>query len=169
MADERSWGADTVALGRKAGGEASQPERRPKSRAARPSLRPPTRPALALGAFAIVALAAWLVSGGGGSGSSKAPIREVADPAPRVVVKPPTRMRRREPRQVASPDVHRRAAGPLEGKREPKASAAPHELDAPESAPEPVIEPAPEPIPAPAPEAPPPTPAPTSSAAEFGM
>jgi hypothetical protein len=120
-----------------------------------------------LAAVAIVVVTALIALVGGGSGSRKAPIREVADPAPRIVVKPPTRMRRRAPRRVPKPHVHRKAAGKLEGgKRETyKASAATHELAAPEPAPEPVAEPTPEPTPEPAPA----KLAPTSPAVEFGM
>jgi hypothetical protein len=159
MSDQRSWGDDTVALGQKARPRAGEPEQ-PQGPATGPRLPRPTRRTLSLGALAAVALVTWMLSGGGGgSGPSKAPIRDVADPAPRVVVKPPTLMRRPEPRPPR-PRVPHRAAGQIEGRREPNVSAPPHELDAPVLTPEPVIEPAPEPTPAPAP---------TSPAAEFGM
>jgi hypothetical protein len=172
MSDEGSWGEDTVALNQGAHPTASEVEQR-QDRVTSSRLPRPTRRAVAFGgvAVAVLALSAWIVGNGGGSGASEAPIREAADPARRVVVKPPPRMHRREPRAASKLRVHRRAGDRLEAKREPKASAARHGLDAPESTPQPTVDPPPEPIPMPAlgPEAPPPTPAPTSSAAEFGM
>jgi hypothetical protein len=118
---------------------------------------------------------------GSGSGSPAAPIREVADPAPRVVVKaPPTHRRRRARGGHRKPALKRQPKGELEGgKRGPeKASAHRHLQAEPEPEPEPepesapVTEAEPEPILEPAPEPPPvaePPPAPTSPAAEFGM
>jgi hypothetical protein len=166
MSAERSWGADTVALGRKAGGEEAHPELR-RRRVSRPKLPPR---AVALGALALaVAVALVATLGDGSSSRPAAPIREAADPAPPVAAKPPTRMRRHKPRRVSKPHVHRKGAGQLEDEREPRASATAHELDAPEPAPEatePTIEAAPEaPPPAPAPTPPPPT----SATAEFGL
>jgi hypothetical protein len=168
MSAERSWGADTVALGRKTGSEEArlEPQRR---RVSRPKLPPLGPRALSLGALALVVAAALIATLGGGTKSPPAPIREAADPAPQIVVKPPTRMRRRELHGGSKPRVHRKGAGQLEDEREPKASATAHELDAPEPAPEaaePTIEPAPEappPVPTPAPAPP------TSATAEFGL
>jgi hypothetical protein len=166
MGAEDSWAADTVALGgRKSKREPARPE-------------PPRQRVVVTCAAALVVVAALAAILGSDSGSPKAPIRDVADPAPRVVVKQPTRMRRREPRRIAKPHFRHRAKGQLEGKREPKVSAATPELDEPEpmaeAAPEPIAEPTPEPAPEPEPvpeaePAPPASPAPTPTAAEFGL
>jgi hypothetical protein len=168
MSKDPAWGEETVALGREAHHPSSQPKRR-QDRTRIPRLPRPTRRMLAPGAFAIAALAAWtlaawIASSGGGSESGKAPIREIAEPAPHIMDKPPRRMPRREPRTPSTPRAHRRAADPLEGKRGPKSAESP-EPAAPVSAPAPVTEQVLEPASTPAPEAPPPT----SSAAEFGM
>ena len=155
MSEDRSWGADTVAFGRAS--------REPPAPA--PSSAPPARPKLptialrplALVTVAIVAVAALIVAGRG-SDSQKAPIREVADPAPRVVVKQAPRVRRREPRDVAKPRVHEKGAGQLENER---GAETKRETQAP---------PTPEYVPAREPETPSPQPPPpTSPAAEFGM
>jgi outer membrane biosynthesis protein TonB len=125
------------------------------------------------GAIGVGVLLVAIVGGGSGSPSPAAPIREVADPAPRVVVKAtPTHRRRRALGEHRKPALKRQPKGQLEeGEREPKkASAKPHEQAAPEPAP--VAEAEPEPIVEPTPEPPPvvePPPAPTPPAAEFGM
>jgi hypothetical protein len=170
---EDSWAADTVAIGgRKGGGEQGRPEP-PRQRDPRPSLSAPTSRGVVgcVAALAVVAaLVAILV---GGSGSTKAPIRDVADPAPRVVVKQPTRMRRGGPRRLAKPHVLHRVKAQLEEKRAPKASAATHALDesepAPETVPEPIAEPTPEPESVPEAKPAPASPAPTPPAVEFGL
>jgi len=100
MSAERSWSADTVALDRKAGGEEARPEPQ-RRRVSRPKLRALGPRALALGALALA------IAVGAGSKSPPTPIREVADPAPQVVVKPPTRMRRRKSRRGAKRRIHR--------------------------------------------------------------
>lgn len=156
MSAEQSWGADTVALGKRARDEASHPEK-PLRRDSGPKLPRPTPRALAAGALALCALATAIVASGGESGSSEAPTREVGNPSARIVVKPPMRTARRESHRRPKPHAGKRAAGQLEGKREPRASAAPHELDAPE----PPAEPSPETAPIVAPEPP--------AAVEFGM
>jgi hypothetical protein len=163
MGAERSWGADTVALGRRAGGQDAHPEPR-RRRVSRPKLPPR---AVALGALALAVAVALVAALGGGSSSRPAkPIREAADPAPPVAAKPPTRMRRRKPRRVSKPHVQRKGVGQLEDEREPKASATAHELDAPEQTQETTAAPTIET----APEAAPPAPAsPTSATAEFGL
>jgi hypothetical protein len=169
MGAEDSWAADTVALGgRKSEGEPAQPG--PTRRQVPKRKRPvPASRVVVTCALALVIVAALVAILGGGSGSSKAPIRDVADPAPRIVVKQPTRMRRREPRRVANPHVRHRARGQLKGKRKQLASAATPELDEPEplteATLEPIAEPAPEPEPVSEAEPTPPTP----PAVEFGL
>jgi hypothetical protein len=174
MGAEDSWAADTVALGeRKSEREPARPEP-PRRRAPKRKRSAPASRVVVTCAAALVVVAALAAILGSDSGSPKAPIRDVADPAPRVVVKQPTRMRRREPRRIAKPHFRHRAKGQLEGKREPKASAATPELDEPEpiaeAAPEPIAEPVPEPEPVPEAEpAPPASPAPIPPATEFGL
>jgi hypothetical protein len=100
-----------------------------------------------------------------GGAESPASIPEVAFPAPRGVVKPPTQPRRRGPRSVPAPAHKRQSTGQLE-RSEPK--------------PEKVSVPSPEPTESAAPEAeaeaapvadqsPPATLAPTPPAVEFGL
>jgi hypothetical protein len=100
----------------------------------------------------------------GGSGARTAPVRSAADPAPRVVVKRPVQVRRRNPRKSLAP-VLKRQRGKLERrKHEPekeKEIPASHEL-VPSQAPEPVGVPEPSATPE---VAPPPTP----PGVEFGM
>lgn len=175
MSAEQSWGADTVALGRPrvAATPDPTPQRRP-SRGPRRRLPHSANRMIALAAVGTVALVALVLVLSGGSGSPTAPIREVEAPAPRVVVKAPTLLRRHEPRHDWKPD-HK---GQLEGgEREPqKASPATHEQATPEPKPSPVADAEPEPAPAaeaepiakPAPASPMP-PAPTSPVAEFGL
>jgi hypothetical protein len=166
MSAERSWGADTVAFGRPR--EAGTPDPPPRWRPPRGSQRRLPRPAkrtVALAAVGIVALAALIPVLGAGSGSPTAPIREVADPAPRVVAKSPTLPRRRKQRRDRKPDLKRQPQGQLEGgERE-------HEQATPVPEPAPVAEAEPEPIaePSPAPPATPTAPVPTSPSAEFGL
>lgn len=121
----------------------------------------------------IVALLALIAVLGGGSGSPSAPIREVAEPAPRVVVKSPTLSRRRAQRHDPKADVKRQPKGQLEGgEGEPqKASPTTHGQAAPEPEPAPVVEAEPEPAPVAVPEPEPVVepPAPTSPAVEFGL
>jgi hypothetical protein len=168
MSDERSWAADTVALGRKAGSEDAPPEPR-RRRVSRPKpATPGRRRAQALGALALTVVVTLLGTWGGGSDSHPVPIRRVADPTPAIVAKPPTRMRRREPRSASGQGVQREGAGLLEDERKLKASARAHEPDAPEPAPEMAAEPVIEAEPETAPAAPTPTP-PTSATAEFGL
>jgi hypothetical protein len=166
MGAEDSWAADTVALGgRKSKREPARPEP-PRRRAPKRKHSAPASRVVVTCAAALVVVAALAAILGSGSSAPKAPIRDVADPAPRIVAKQPTRMRRREPRRIAKPHFHLRAKGQLEGKRKPKASAATPELDEPE----PMAEPAPEPEPVPEAEpAPPASPAPTPPSAEFGL
>lgn len=168
MSEDRSWGADTVAFGR-ASREPSRPAP-PSGRPARPKLPTIALRPLALVTVAIVTVVALIVAAGGGSDSQKAPIREVADPAPRVVVeqapRASTRVRRREPRDAMKPHARRAEARQLKPKGEQKASAATQA----QAAPEPSAEPTPEYLPPPAPEPPAPAPpAPTPPAAEFGL
>jgi hypothetical protein len=157
MSAGQSWGADTVALGRKAGSEESPPEPR-RGRVSRPKLPRPRPRALALGSLALAVVVALIATLGGGTKSRPALIRKVADPAPTVVVKPPMRMRRRKPRPASKPHIYRKRAGRLEDEREPKASATSQEPDAPEVVPEAVAVPSPSP-----------TLAPTPPSVEFGM
>ena len=171
MSAEQSWGADTVAFGRArepAELDATPRRRPPRGPGRRPSL--PAPPLLAVVGLAIVALVAVVAVLGGGSDSPKAPIRAVADPAPQVVVKPPTLPRRHEPRRSPKHAFKRQPRGQLEGgKREPhKASAPTHEQAAPDLEPAPVAEAEPEAAPVEVVE-PEPPPAPTSPAVEFGM
>ncbi len=164
MSDERAWGADTVTLGKRVGGEEERPERQRGRRMSRPK-QPALAPrAILIGALALAALAVLVAVLGSGSEPRPAPTREVAEPAPRVAVKPPRRMRRGELHTPSKPRVRRKGAGKPEDEREPKASAKAHELDEPEPAPAPAPESAAEPAPGPAP-----APAPTPPAAEFGM
>lgn len=164
MSEDRSWAADTVAFGR-APREPRRPDP-PRRRSARPRLPTiPLRP-MALVTVAIVGVVALIAVAGGGSDSSKAPIREVADPVPRVVVRParrvPPQSRRRDRRSPAG----RRVREADVKKREPKREAA----AGPETQTQDVYklptEAAPVYVPPPAP-APPSTP--TSPAAEFGL
>jgi hypothetical protein len=169
MGAEDSWAADTVALGgQNSESEPAQSES-PRRRGPKRKRSAPVSRVVVACAVALVVVAALAAIGGGGSGSPKTPTRDVADPAPRVVVKQPTRMRRREPRRVASPHVHHRTKGLLKGKRKQQASAATPELDEPEPLAEetlePIAEPAPEPEPVPEAEPAPPTP----PAVEFGL
>jgi hypothetical protein len=163
MNAERSWGTDTVALGgQNSESEAARPE--PPKRSA-PKRKGSSVSRVVICAVALAVVAALVAILGGESGSSKAPIRDAADPAPRVVVKQPTRMRRREPRRVANPHVRHRAKGQLKRERKPKVSAATPELDEPEPVPAPATEAASEPTTDLAPS----SPAPTPPAVEFGM
>lgn len=162
MSEDRSWGADTVAFGR-----ASREPSRPaplRPRPTRPKLPTIALRPLALVTVAIVAVVALVIAVGSGSDSQKAPIRDVADPAPRVR----TQAHRREPRRPAKPRVRRVGAGQLERKHELKPSAPAQAQDAPEAAPNPPVESAPQYAPPPAPEAEA-TPAPTPPAVEFGL
>lgn len=117
--------------------------------------------AVALVTVAIVGVVV-LISAGSGSDSQKAPIGEIADPAPGARVKqaPPvsTRVRRREPRDTAKPHL-RKASTETQAQDTPERSA--------ESTPEYVPPPAPEYIPR-SPAAAPPTTA-TPPATEFGL
>jgi hypothetical protein len=122
----------------------------------------------------IVALVALIAVLGGGAGSPSASIRKVADPAPRVVVKSPTRPRRRGRHHDRKPDLKRQPKGQLEGggRKPKKVSPTTHEQAAPEPEPAPVAEAEPEPPSAQEAEREPiaePTPVPTSPAAEFGL
>ena len=166
MSDERSWGADTVALGRSAGGKpqaAAEPKRR-----AGGGPRLPGRGGLAamVGVAAVAVLVA--VVSGGGDGSQHRATRPAAPAPPRVMVTRPERH--------PLPKSHRRrrrvlAKGSLEGGRERRAASAPTpERAAPstDAAPEAMTEVAPEPEPLPEPAAAPP-PAPTPPGVEFGM
>jgi hypothetical protein len=174
VSPEQSWSADTVAFGCPREPEASDspPRRRPRGPRRRPSLSAPRL--LAVVGLGIVSLVALLAVLGGGSDSPKAPIRTVADPVPRVVVKPPTLPRRREPQHHRKPALKRQPKGQLEeGKREPeKASVQPHQQAVPEPEPALPAEATPEPAPVevvePEPTSAPPM-APTSPAAEFGL
>jgi hypothetical protein len=173
MGAEDSWAVDTVALGggRKGEGEPVRPES-PRRRVSRLRLSAPTPRVGIVCAAALVVVTALVAVLSSGSDSPKAPIRDVADPAPRIVVRQPTRRRRPKPRRPARPHVRRKAKGGLGGKREPKVDAATHERDSPERTPEPMPEPAPTPTPEPLPatnSAPAPGPKPTSPAVEFGM
>jgi len=163
--EEQSWGAETVALGRRSVSDAApvEQQRRRKGRR-RPRLR--RRVLAGLGLGTAVAMGLVVVSGSGGNGA-EAPLREVA--APRAVVKPPTQVRRREPRLVSESHVRHGATS----RHKPKAGPATHELDEPVAAEPTPLQPSesvrdapPPPSPGPAPELPP---TPTPSAAEFGM
>ncbi len=173
MGAEDSWATDTVALGvRKSEREPARPEP-PRRRAPKRKRSAPASRVVVTCVAALVVVAALAAILGNGSSAPKAPIRDVADPAPRIVVKQPTRMRRHEPPRIAKPHFHRRAKGQLEGKREPKASAATPELDEPEpiaeAAPGPIAEPVSEPGSVPEAEPASASPAPTPPAAEFGL
>lgn len=165
MGAEDSWAADTVALGGQ--NNESEPDRPdpPRRRGLKRKRSAPASRVAVTCAVALVVVAALAAILGGGSGSPKAPIRDVADPAPRIVVKQPMSMRRRERRRVTKPHVRHRAKGQLEGKRKQQASAATPELDEYEPIPTPVTEAASEPTTDPASS----SPAPTPSAVEFGM
>jgi hypothetical protein len=170
MSDERSWGADTVALGGKAGGDAARPEPRQR-RVSRPTLARLGLRALALGALALAVIAA-LLAVLGGSDSSPTPIRVVADPAAPVAGEPPTRMHRREQRRASRPRAGRKRAGRLKAERESRVSARRHKPDAPAPAPEVISEAPPELPPKVIPEPLPlplPPPSPTPPGVEFGM
>jgi len=160
---EDHWGADTVALGQRSDADEPQPPRR--RRVSRPKLSIPV-----LRVFAVIALALAIVLAvisllGQGSDSEPAPIREGLDQAPRVVVKPSMRMRRRKPLGGSRAKSRDTGGGSLENEREPKANAK-LKLDPPTSV-------APTPAPdGPSIEAAPPSqaaPAPTPPAAEFGL
>jgi hypothetical protein len=166
MSAEDSWAADTVALG----GQNSKSERdRPEP----PQQRAPKRKGsvsvsgvVVTCAVALAVVAALVAILGGESGSPKAPIRDAADPEARVVGMRPTRIRRRELRRVANSHIrHRAKRDQLEGKRDPKASAATSDPDEPEPVPAPATEVASDLATEPAPSSPPPTP----PAVEFGM
>lgn len=174
MSAEQSWGADTVAFGRLREAEASDPPPRRRPPRGPRRRRPfPVPRVVAFVGLTIVALGVLAAVLGGGSDSPKAPIRTVADPAPRVVVRSPPPLRRREPRFHWKPAVKRRPKGQLEeGTREPeKASAQPHEQAAPVPEPAPVAEAELEaaPVEVVEPELSLAPPAPTSPAVEFGM
>jgi hypothetical protein len=179
VSDEQSWGADTVAFGRacEADAPSTTPRRRPPRGPRRGLPRPGSR-TIGLAAVAIGLLMVVIVALGSGSGSPAAPVREVADPAPRVVVKARSTHRRLGTRsEHRKPAITRQPKGHLEeGKREPeKASAQPHERSAPEPEPVPIAKAEPEPMPVaegalePTPQPVPTTPAPTSPATEFGL
>ncbi len=120
MSEDRSWSADTVTFER-ASREPSRAEPSRPAPPARPKLPAIALRPLALVTVAIVAVVALIVAAGDGSDSQKAPIREVADPAPRVVVEQAPRMptrARRERRGAAKPHVHRVDASQVERKGE---------------------------------------------------
>jgi hypothetical protein len=176
MNSERSWGADTVALGRQGGGKAAPAEAdtvvlRPAAEVAgEPEKRTPAwrgrrwHLVMAVGLVAVASLVS-VVAGSGSSGTATRP--DVASPTQREAVKPPTRMRRREPQKVRR-QAHRHrqmkdGRPQLEDERKPKASATAHELTSPPEA-EPTSVPE---MPAEPPE---PSPAsPTPPAVEFGL
>jgi hypothetical protein len=172
---ERSWGADTVAFRRpREAVTPDPPPRRCPPRGPRRSLPRPVNRTIALAAVGIVALVGLIAILCSGSGSSLAPIREVAEPAPRVVVKTSKQLRRREQRHNPKPGLKRSPKGQLESRAgEPqRPSPTTHERAAPELEPAPVVEAESEAAPVgeaePKPIAEPP-PAPTSPAAEFGL
>lgn len=187
MNGERSWGADTVALGqggrdKAASAEAETVVLRPAAKAAgKPEKRTPARRqrerrwhlmmAVAVGLLAVAALLSVVV-GSGSSGTATRP--DVASPARREAVKRPTRMRRREPQKVRQrAHRHRQRKGgrpQLEDERKPKASATTHEVTSPpEAEPTSVPEMPAEPAPDVAPEPPAAPATPTPAAVEFGM
>ena len=171
MSAEPSWGADAVAFGRGApdGGDAEKPRR-----SLAPGPKPPRSPrVLVLVALAIVVVPFLVASIVGGAGSPESPIREAANPAPRVIDRP-RRIARHEPGPVARARSKRKAKGKLEEmeREPPRASATTHEL-AEDDATELELEPPP--APSPPPPAPSPAPAtaspapPTSAVTEFGL
>jgi len=167
VSEDRSWGADTVAVGR----TSHEPSPAPSSaRPARSKLPKIALRLLALVTVAIVAVVALTVAAGGGSDSRKAHIREVfADPAPSVVAKQaprvPAQARRSEPRDGVKPHVRRADAGQLERKASAETQA--------QTAPEPPAESALDYVPPPPENVAPVTSRaptqPTSPAAEFGL
>jgi hypothetical protein len=177
---EGSIGSDAVAIGRGKASDSSrvrqQRERAPKLKASAPVSWPVLGCAAA--AAIVVALVAVLT---GGSTAPKAPIREVADPAPRPAVErprqEPTRLRRREARPPSSPALKRQPKGKLEQRgRKPGKATKPtpeHAEKAAPPPPEPEYVPPPEPEPEPEPEyvPPPESPAaaPTPPGNEFGL
>lgn len=183
MNDKRSWGADTVALGQRGGGKEASAQAetvvlRPAAEVTgEPEKRTPARRGrrwhlvMAVGLVAVAALVSVVV-GSGSSGTATRP--DVASPARREAVRPPTRMRRGEPQKVQQ-RAHRHWQGKggrpqLEDEREPKASATTHELTSPPEA-EPTLVPEmpAEPAPDVAPEPPAVPAAPAAAAVEFGM
>jgi hypothetical protein len=162
---ERTWGTDTVALGREAEREEARPRPR-RRRLLRRKLPPFRPPALTLGALGLAIVVALLVALGG-SDSHPDPIRKL-DPARPTAEKPPVGMHRRGPHPASISRVGRKKAVRLKSKREPKVRAEPHEPDAlapapgliPEATPKQPLEVTPEPVP---------LPSPTPPAAEFGM
>jgi hypothetical protein len=109
----------------------------------------------------IVALVALVSVLEGGGDSAPAPIR-AADPAPPLMVEPPTPLRRGERREASDPVLKRQPKGQLEQRvREPKGSVPAHELAAPKAV---EVPPA---VEVPAPESPPAPP--TPPAVEFGL
>jgi hypothetical protein len=173
VSGERSWGADTVALGRAHDGAAPQPpSRRRPPRRPRRRLPGPANRTIVLTSVGALALVALIVLIGGGSGSPSAPIPKVANPAPQVVVKSPTLPRRREQRHNRKADLERQPKGQHEGgeREAPKAPTTTHEQAEPEPEPAPVAEAEPEPAPiVEAVHEPLTEPTPTKPAVEFGL
>ena len=72
---------------------------------------------LALAALLLAVPVALAAALGGETESGKTPVRDLADPAPQVVVKLPRLVRRRALRQVSKPPVHRKEGDRFVGRR----------------------------------------------------
>lgn len=166
MSEDRSWGADTVAFGRAQDesrrSDPHRPHPPPRSRFATIA----RRAVASVTTFAAVAIVVLIVGAGGESDPRETSIREVADPALRVVVKPARRVpplgRRRDLREPTSRHVHEASAKKRERERKTAAGAETQAQEVYELP----VEPTPEYVPPPAPE---PPPVPTSPAVEFGL
>lgn len=137
MGVEDSWATDTVALGRRR--DESADLEPPGRRAPRRKLSMPTLRVIVTCVATLAVVTALSAILRDGPSSPKAPIRDIADPAPRIVVKQQTREHRRESPHVTEPQDRQKDRGE-ERERESKASAAPRELDVTESATEPTVE-----------------------------